>query len=179
MPDIDINGAINYNISIDHILTIIISSLNIFVTIILTTVNLYFLRKTSKKSIKREAIINYYIPLKDMIIPVCLAFNKAKTFCEKFDIYDITYDNELKASRKEIIVLYQNYLSEYSKIKNCICFPKIDKLIFCFNLHVRFIIYTNGVERSNNYVVNKAKYPLPDINNIVIMIEREISKCKL
>ena len=168
------NGTVEiFGLSLDKFITILISLLNIILTVILTFVNYNNLRIKEKKSLKREAFINYYIPIKINLSNIIICLEKINIVCPKFDIFSTNISDEsIRKFKDELInTHYNEYLNNLKDINYCYFDKEIDNLIFEMNMHIKFAISYYRHERAYTNSKIFDEIPMPDYKKIANKIE--------
>lgn len=152
------------------IISAAIGVLTIISSLIFLIINIKVNRVNIARDVQRIAFANYYLPIKFKLGYI----NNLIKHYPDIDIFlrksgDLLYENR----RKDILIAYQEFL-EWLKKSQFGFLKKIDKQIFLIIDHMQCIVIY--YEDNASLSVNKDKYPLPDLENVIKLIDEEFEK---
>lgn len=157
------------NLELNDLVTAVIAVINIITTVILTLVNLYFLRQTQKQTLKREAIARQYKPILDLLLKLQMELKKSLAIDSKFDILNPSMESKESRDRRIMIInsYYKKYVEHENNMEYQYCNKKLDASLFAVKEHMLFVISTIGADNLMNTSENHSKYPTPDYEKII------------
>lgn len=154
------------------IISAVIGVLTIISSAIFLVINIKVNRVNIARDVRRTAFANYYLPIKFKLGYI----NNILKHHPDIDIFskksgDLLYENR----RRDILIAYQEFLEWLRKAQFGFS-KKIDKQIFLIIDHMQCII--TYYEDNASLSANKDKYPLPDLESVIKLIDEEFEKGK-
>lgn len=155
-----------------ELISAIISTLTIISSAIFLIINIKVNRRIIARDVQRTAFANYYLPIKfrlGYINNIIKHYPGVDIFLKKPG--DLLYENR----RHDIFIAYQEFIDWIRKSQFCFS-KKIDKQIFLIIEHMQCII--TYYDDNTSLAANKSKFPLPDLEYVIKLIDEEFEKGK-
>ncbi len=158
----------------DQLLTITISVLNIVTSVILFVVNSRILKVSKKKTRMMSAYAKLYQPLEFIVELLIARIEGIKDKQESFDIYSI---GDVKIKDELIKNYYVRFVEHVQKTEVFLESSKLDKEVRKIYLHMNTVILTDKKDNYFNMDTYKQKYPTPDFQEFLMLVNKYYSKC--
>jgi len=147
------------------------SLINIITTILLFTINTFFIWKSNSHKTYKEAVRLYYLPLlmelSAIHIKICKEMEQHSLSC----IFEHNYTNEprKKSARENIIkIYYTSFIKFYESLPKYLYNSDIDVEVANAYLHMVVIVSAHGHENSLSDFISNHKKSYPEPNYVQI-----------